>query len=169
MRLVSHLAATFLAETLLLFLAVGAAEAQTTLSPAPRRLVIEPVDEQKLFRLAGNTRPEANAQNDRGLVSDDLTLDHMEIQLRLPAETEQALEELIKQLHDPGSPNFHNWLTAEQFKQQFSLASEDVGAITGWLQSHGMTVNVIYPRSIDFSGAPARCGMLFGPKYIISK
>ncbi len=37
-------------------------------------------------------------------------------------------------------------------QQRFSPAAEDIDAVTGWLQSHGFTVNVIYPRSIDFSG-----------------
>ena len=76
----------------------------------------------------------------------------MQIQLQLPAEKEQELEQLTRELEDPTSPNFHHWLTPDQFREDFSLAPEDIDAITGWLESHSFIVNVIYPRSIDFSG-----------------
>ncbi len=119
------------------------------------------IDESKPVHLAGNTRPEANAINDRGAVADDFALEHMELQLRLPAENEQALDQLIDQLHDPNSPSFHQWLTPEQFQQQFSPAAADVSAVTGWLQSHGFTVNVTYPRSVDFSGTAGQVRSAF--------
>ena len=58
--------------------------------------------------LAGNRRPEATAANDRGRVDDAMPLQHMQLQLRRPADREQALQALIEQLHDPKSPNFHH-------------------------------------------------------------
>ncbi len=50
--------------------------------------------------LAGNTRPEANAANDRDAVADDLPLDHMLLQLRRPPEQDAALGRMIDALHD---------------------------------------------------------------------
>jgi len=94
-------------------------------------------------------------------VSGDLPMEHMQLQLQLPIEKEQQLEQLIQELEDPSSPNFHQWLTPDQFKQEFSLAPEDVNLITAWLQSFGFTVNVIYPRSIDFSGTAAQVAEAF--------
>ncbi len=141
----------FLPALLLLF-RVDTAKAQGNLLSSPRRLITESIDETKVVRLEGNTRPEANAENDRGPVSDDFALAHMQIQLRLPLEKEQELEQLIGELHDPNSPGFHHWLTADEFRQRFSPAPEDIEAVSSWLQSHGFTVNVMYPRSIDFSG-----------------
>jgi hypothetical protein len=38
--------------------------------------------------MAGNTRSQANAQNDAGRVADDLAMDHMLIQLQRPPEQE---------------------------------------------------------------------------------
>lgn len=128
------------------------AHAQDESASQTRRLITQPIDEGSLVTLPGNTRPEANATNDRGPVSDDFPMEHMQIQLQLPAEKEQALEQLNRDLVDPASPNFHKWLTPDQFRQQFSLAPEDIDAITSWLVSQGFTVNVVYPRSIDFSG-----------------
>ena len=44
--------------------------AQTT--PAARILITQPIDANHPYTLAGNTRPEANPQNDRGKVADSL-------------------------------------------------------------------------------------------------
>lgn len=133
----------------LVFPAALAAQSQPS-----RVLVVDKVDESKLYRLAGNTRPEANAENDRGLVADDLAMDHMLLQLRRPPEQEQAMEQLIDQLHDPQSPNFHKWLAADQIAQAYGPAQEDIDKVRLWLESHGFTVNLVYSGRvlIDFSG-----------------
>src|ERR1700729_456069 len=72
-------------------------------------LIRERVDESKLVTLAGNTRPEATAENDLGAVSDGLSLDHMLLQLKRSPQQEQAVERRVAELHDPQSPNFHKW------------------------------------------------------------
>jgi subtilase family serine protease len=119
-----------------------------------RPLITEKIDETKRHTLAGNLRPEANAANDRGRVADDLAMEHMLLQLQRPPEQEQAFQQFIDQLHTPGSPNFHKWLTAEQVGQMYGPAQQDLNTVTGWLTSHGFTVNQIYPSGmlIDFSG-----------------
>ena len=124
------------------------------LFPRTRVLITEKIDESRLHTLAGNTRPEAAPENDRGPVSGDFAMDHMMLQLQRSPEQAQALDRFIDQLHDPNSPNFHRWLTANQFGQAFGAAQQDVDAISGWLRSHGFTVNLTYPSrmTIDFSG-----------------
>src|ERR1700733_6294457 len=78
----------------------------------PTRLITQPIDSNRLHTIAGNTRPEANAQNDRGGVPDTFAMDHMQLQLQRSPEREQALRAFIDQQHDSTSPNFHHWLTA---------------------------------------------------------
>jgi len=68
--------------------------------------------------LTGNTRPEANAANDRGRVADDFAMNHMLMQLKRSPASEAALKQYIDQLHDQHSPGFHQWLTPEQFAAQ---------------------------------------------------
>jgi subtilase family serine protease len=113
-----------------------------------------PVVESNLVRLSGNTRPEANAANDRGRVPDTFPMEHMFLQLQRPAAQEQALKQLIEQLHDRHSANFHHWLTPTEFGTRFGPAASDIQKITAWLRGHGFSVNVIYPSgmTIDFSG-----------------
>jgi hypothetical protein len=85
--------------------AVPFASAQTLTEAA--RLVNGTVDETRMVTLTGNTRLEANAQNDRGLVAGDLLMEHMFLQLRRPADRELALTTLIDEQQKKGSPNFH--------------------------------------------------------------
>lgn len=125
--------------------------AQTT---SKQPLITQPIDEQILVALRGNTRPEVTAANDRGRVADDLQLQHMYLQLKRSPAQQQAVDELINRLHDPNSPQYHHWLTADQIAERFGPADEDVQTISNWLTSHGFTVNVVYGANgvIDFSG-----------------
>jgi subtilase family serine protease len=138
-----------------LFLTGPLLRAQSESGSNTRRLIVQSIDEDRRVILAGNTRPEANSANDRGLVSDGLPMEHIQMQLQLPAEKEQELEQLISELHDPASPSYHRWLTPDEFKQRFGLSQTDIDSVSAWLKSSGFTVNVIYPRSIDFSGTAA--------------
>jgi uncharacterized repeat protein (TIGR01451 family) len=130
---------------------LGPAGAQTS---AARAQISAPIDDTQLIRLAGNTRPEANAANDRGRVSDTLAIAHMQLLLKRPAEREAALEKTIEVLHDRFSPNFHHWLNVEQIRQRYGLAQADLDAISGWLRRQGFTVDAVSPSTmiIDFSG-----------------
>ncbi len=120
-----------------------------------RALITQEIDESRTVTLKGNTRPEVNLMNDRGAVADDFQMEHMLLQLQRSPEQEQALKEFIDQLHTAGSPNFHRWLSAQEFGKRFGLAQEDLNTITTWVQSHGFQVNVVYPSGmlIDFSGS----------------
>ena len=119
-----------------------------------RALISQRIDESKRVPLVGNTRPEANARNDRGEVARDFLMEHMLLQLKRPPEQEQALQEFIDEQQTKGSPNFHRWISAQEFGERFGLAKQDLDAITSWLLSHGFKVNVVYPSGmvIDFSG-----------------
>jgi subtilase family serine protease len=140
-----------------------ATRAQGMAGGAAAPLITHPIDQRVLVTLAGNTRPEANAANDRGPVANTFPMEHMLLQLRRSAEQEQALIQLIDQLHDPASPNFHGWLTPAEFGARFGLAAADLSAITGWLQGQGFEANTVYPSgaTIDFSGTAGQVSAAF--------
>jgi len=121
---------------------------------ATPRVITDSIDDNQRMALVGNTRPEANARNDRGRVSDSFFLEHILLQLKRSPAQEQALVEFMREQQDPESANYHNWLTPKQFGERFGLAMEDINAIAGWLQGHGFRVNVIYASHMvmDFSG-----------------
>ncbi len=133
-------------------------------SGVARSLITAPIDQTRLVRLAGNTRPEANARNDRGRVADSLPLEHMQLLLKRPAEREAALQGYLAQLHDRTSSNFHRWLSAAELGRRFGLSDQDVATVTGWLRQHGFVVNTVNPNTtvIDFSGAAGAIRTAFG-------
>ncbi len=132
-------------------------------APEARVLITQPVDPGRLHTLEGNTRGEANPQNDRGKVPDSLAMDHMLLQLQRSSEREQALKNFIDQQHDSASPDFHKWLTAAEFGQMYGPAPQDIETVSGWLRSNGFTVNTVYPSgtSIDFSGTAGQVSAAF--------
>jgi Pro-kumamolisin, activation domain/Bacterial Ig-like domain (group 3) len=112
------------------------------------------VDEANLTTLRGNTHPLARAEFDRGAAPDSLPMERMLLVLKRSAAQESTLDTLLEQQQDSSSPNYHAWLTPQQFGQQFGPADADIQAITTWLQSHGFTVSgVSNGRTvIEFSG-----------------
>jgi len=119
-----------------------------------RRIITQGIDEGNLITLRGSTRPEATAANDRGALANNYPMDHMLLQLQRSPEQETALRQFLDELQKPGSPNYHQWLTAQEYGERFGLAQQDLDTIAGWLGGHGLTVNLVYPSRmvIDFSG-----------------
>src|ERR1700679_3792539 len=120
----------------------------------PARMITGTIDGAKLRTLEGNTRPEANALNDRGIVADDFKMDHMLLQLKRSPEREAALKQYIDELHNPKSANFHKWLTPDQFAEHYGIAQEDVATVKNWLASQGFTIHGVQTSGLtmDFSG-----------------
>jgi subtilase family serine protease len=92
--------------------------------------------------------PLARAENDQGAVPDSLAMPHMLLLLRHSPEQETAFEQIINGMHNPGSPNYQQWLTAEEIGEQFGPAQADVAIVTAWLESHGFRVNAVYPNGL---------------------
>jgi hypothetical protein len=92
------------------------------------------VNEAELIQLTGNTHPLALPKFDQGAVRDSLPMEHMFLVLRRSPEQETALQQLIAALHDPNSPQYHKWLTAEEL-EKFGPTREDLDAVTDWLTS----------------------------------
>jgi subtilase family serine protease len=114
----------------------------------------EAIDNTKLTTLGGNVHPMARSQYDRGAAPASLPMEHMQLVLTRSADQESALETLQAQQQNPSSPNYHSWLTPEQFGQQFGPSDQDIQKITAWLQSEGFTVNQVSNgrTTVDFSG-----------------
>ena len=93
---------------------------------APEKMLADQQVSEAMVTLRGNTRPEAMAKNDRGRVSDSLTIHHMMLQLQRTPEQEQALQQFINDIHDPTSPLFHHWITAAEFGQRYGVPSAGI-------------------------------------------
>ena len=64
----------------------------------------------------------------------------MKIALNLPLRNEDELDALLVQLQDPSSPNYHHYLSTQEFTQRFAPTQADYDAVVGWAQANGFTV-----------------------------
>jgi hypothetical protein len=73
--------------------------------------------------------------------------------LKRSPDQEHGLRKLLDDQQDKASPNYHKWLTPEQYGKQFGPSDSDLQAITSWLQSHGFQVGSTKGRTVlEFSG-----------------
>jgi subtilase family serine protease len=142
------------------FLAIAIVCAATTLfslnsfaqSTPPR--ITQRVDDSKLVALKGSTLAVVRVASDHGKVADSLALERLQLVLQRSPEQESALRMLLDQQQDKSSPNYHKWLTPEQFGQKFGPAESDVQAVANWLEAKGFRItNITKGRTaIEFSG-----------------
>src|SRR5579863_9652284 len=106
--------------------------------------ISQPVDNRQRTALAGNLHPKALAAalrgNDLGRVAPSLALPYITLTLARSAEQQADLEKLLQEQQTPGSPNYHRWLTPEEFGQRFGASDADVGKITQWLEEQGLQI-----------------------------
>lgn len=75
----------------------------------------------------------------------------MSVTLRLRQTDELAA--LISAQQEPQSPDYHRWLTPDEFAARFAPAAEDHHSVADWLQREGFTVRpMVSTARIDFSG-----------------
>ncbi|MGO8758346.1 MAG: protease pro-enzyme activation domain-containing protein [Terracidiphilus sp.] len=130
---------------------------------APAARIVNPVDENQLVTLSGNTHPAAIARNDRGAVSPGLPMPDLTLVLSRSSEQEAAFEAFVASQYDSSSPNYHQWLAPAEIGERFGPASADIAAITAWLTSHGFTVKQVSPdrMRIRFGGTAAEVQSAF--------
>ena len=57
-------------------------------------------------------------------------------------------EKFLAGLQDKNSPNFHKYLTPEQWNARFAPSAQDEQAVVDWLTANGMTVTHRYPNRL---------------------
>jgi Pro-kumamolisin, activation domain/Bacterial Ig-like domain (group 3) len=140
--------------------------------PAARPLITQAVDDGQVTRLKGNTHPLARREFDLGTAPATLPMQRMLLVLKRSPEQQQALRKLLDDQQDRHSPNYHKWLSPEQFGQKFGPTDADMQAITGWLQAHGFQVGTTKGRTVlEFSGSASQVRETFHTaihKYIVN-
>jgi pro-kumamolisin-like protein len=135
--------------------------------------ISQAVDETKLTRLRGNTHPMARPQFDMGAAPPDLPMERILLVLKSSPAQVAALERLLAQQQDRSSPNYHKWLTPDEFGQQFGASEGDIQTVSSWLESHGFSIDkVTRGRTlIEFSGSASKVQEAFHTeihKYLVN-
>jgi len=82
---------------------------------------------------------------------------NLNLAIGLPLRNREALTNLLQQLYDPASPNYHHYLTPEEFTAQFGPTEQDYQAVINFARASGFTVTGTHPNRmlLDVSGKVA--------------
>jgi uncharacterized protein (TIGR03437 family) len=105
--------------------------------------ITAPIDARRAVVLHGNVRPMAQPQFDQGPVEPVFRLGYVTLMLKKTDAQQAALEQLLDEQQDAASPDYHNWLTPEQYAERFGLSQHDLDRISAWLQAEGFTVEYV--------------------------
>jgi uncharacterized repeat protein (TIGR01451 family) len=64
----------------------------------------------------------------------------LHLSIGLPLRNQEALTNLLQQIYDPASPNYHHFLTPDQFTAQFGPTEEDYQAVLDFARTNNLTV-----------------------------
>lgn len=134
--------------------ALAAAAGQRGMTAGISEQVPAPVDERQVVTLFGNTPRWAEPGRVVGIVAPEVELRRMVLVLKADAGREQELRRFVQRQHEPGSAEFHRWLTPAEFGRRFGATDGELAQVTGWLRSHGFSVEPVSAgrRLIVFSG-----------------
>jgi Pro-kumamolisin, activation domain/S-layer homology domain len=122
------------------------------------------IDSNEKEVLARGIHPQALAGSDQGNVPEKFVLQGMVLEFGRSPEQQVALNQLLPSQQDRLSPDYHRWLTPEQFCDRFGVAQADINAVRQWLEKEGFNVEEI-ARSrtfIRFSGTASQVKGSFG-------
>jgi hypothetical protein len=121
------------------------------------------IDPGRMAVLPGHLHRKALPQFDQGRVESSFPMLEVTL-LTMPTPSQQkALSLLVADQQNPKSPNYHKWITPEQYADRFGLSQNDVKKISAWLKSQGLTVvDVARGRNwIVFSGTAGQIESAF--------
>ncbi len=122
------------------------------------------IDNSQRVTLRGNVHPEARPQFDRGPVAPSFEVSGITMYLKSSAAQQSALQQTLADQQNPASPDYHKWLTPEQYADRFGLSQSDVNKIVAWLESQGFSIDQV-ARSrmfVTFSGTAQQVQNAFG-------
>ena len=115
---------------------IGALLLSVTLLAQPSR-ILGPVEPNKTVQLRGNVHPNAQPRFDQGRVDQTLTFHLVTVVFKSTLQQQGALQQLLSEQQDRSSPEFRQWLTPEEYADQFGLSREDIAKISQWLTQKG--------------------------------
>jgi len=95
--------------------------------------------QQPLQQLHDHVRS-AVASGEAKLVGRVPSTQRIHLSFVLPLRNEGTLNNLLSELYDPSSPNYHQFLSVSQFTELFSPTSEDFQTVVDFAKTNGLTV-----------------------------
>ncbi len=81
----------------------------------------------------------------------------MKLAICLPLRNKEGLTNLLREIYDPASPKYQQFLTSEQFTEQFGPSESDYQAVMDFARANGFKVTSTYSNRVvvDVSGSVA--------------
>jgi len=88
----------------------------------------------------------------------------LKLNIALPLRNEAELDQLLKDLYDPQSPSFHQFLSVQEFTDRFGPTQQDYAEVIGFAQRNGLTVTGTFPNRmvVNVTGSVKNIESAFG-------
>jgi len=123
--------------------AMPCAMAQYAALPYPNAATPEPIDLGETKSLSGGAAP-------------------MSVTIALALPNIGEAETLLKSLNTPGDPQFHKYLSADQFAARFAPTNAEVAKVIASLAKYGLTAERTSATTLKATGLPANVERAFG-------
>jgi subtilase family serine protease len=104
--------------------------------------VLRPVDNSQMTVIRGNLHPLARSEFDQGRVDSAMPM-QLTMTFNLTPAQQADLDALLEAQQQRGSPDYHRWLTPEQYGSRFGLSQGDINKVTAWLDGSGFHVQSV--------------------------
>src|SRR5258708_658646 len=74
--------------------------------------------------------------------------DRLHLAIGLPLRNQPALTDFIRRLYDPASPDYHQYLTPQQFTGKFGPTESDYKALIAFAKANAFEVTEVYPNRL---------------------
>ena len=111
-------------------------------SRSTRSRITGVINQGDLMTLKGHVLPILTRDRDLGMVEDAAPI-RLYLNLQRTDAQQKDLDDLVSEQQNPASPNFHKWLTPEQFGERFGASAVDIDKITQWLSLQGFAVTSV--------------------------
>jgi hypothetical protein len=121
------------------------------------------IDNTSRVTIPHSTHPLALPANETGRLDGTTPMQRMILVMDGSADQDYQLTVLLDSQQTQGSPDYHQWLTPDEFGQKFGPAPQDIQIVTGWLQQQGFSVDKVARsgRWVEFSGTAAQVESAF--------
>ena len=81
----------------------------------------------------------------------------LNLAIGLPLRNPEGLSNLLRQIYDPASPNYHHYLTPQEFTERFGSTKKDYQTVIAFAKAHGLRVTATHPDRVllDVNGSVA--------------
>jgi subtilase family serine protease len=118
-------------------------------------------------RIAGN-QPDADSLAELGATTAFAPAATLSMRAVIAPRNQAELDQLLSDLQNPSSPDYHHWLAPGEFTARFGPTPDQLAQVSAWLSSQGFTVTSASAddRMVRFTGSAAQAATAFNVRLV---